>query len=210
MGRHLGGYTGRRRGARHIIFFAVVLAHLVVIPRLLESRLVAGPISEGERMWLTFVDMTPRPEDTPPDRATASPSSTRQREAEHANSAITIAPTQVESITGSQIDWLESARRAAASHSVESPGARTFGAHPSPPQARPKPPPFGWDKVHTQRFEALPEGGMLIRLSANCALVLAPLPFAGCGLGKSQARGDLFEGMNQPIEPGDWKDDSRQ
>jgi hypothetical protein len=58
---------------------------------------------------------------------------------------------------------------------------------------RPRKPEFGWDHSHTHRVESLEGGGILIHMNEHCVLVLFPLPFVGCGIGKIQARGDLFE-----------------
>ncbi|MDP9009473.1 MAG: hypothetical protein M3N91_12355 [Pseudomonadota bacterium] len=55
---------------------------------------------------------------------------------------------------------------------------------------------FGWDRSHTHRVEAIEGGGILIHINDRCALVLFPLPFAGCGIGKIPVRGDLFEHMH--------------
>jgi hypothetical protein len=55
---------------------------------------------------------------------------------------------------------------------------------------------FGWDRTHTQRVEPIEGGGILIRLSDHCVLVLFPLPFVGCGIGKIPVRGDLLDHMH--------------
>jgi hypothetical protein len=103
------------------------------------------------------------------------------------------------------IDWRAEAQRAAAVAAEGPPEQKQFGPRADTPTA-PKSKPFGWDKTHTERVQALPEGGILIRLSDNCAMVIAPLPLAGCSLGKRKARGDLFDGMKEPPRAGDWKD----
>jgi hypothetical protein len=54
---------------------------------------------------------------------------------------------------------------------------------------------FGWDRTHTRRIEPIEGGGLLIRLSDNCVLVLIPLPLGGCSIGKTPVRGDLFDHM---------------
>jgi hypothetical protein len=54
---------------------------------------------------------------------------------------------------------------------------------------------FGWDHSHTHRVEGIEGGGILIHINEHCVLVLFPLPFAGCGIGKIPVRGDLFEHM---------------
>ena len=66
-----------------------------------------------------------------------------------------------------------------------------------------KTPQFGWDYVATHRIEAIPEGGLLLHLNDNCVLIWFPLPFAGCGIGKKKANGDLFEHMQDWVRSGD-------
>ncbi|HMI75986.1 MAG TPA: hypothetical protein VK495_14880 [Steroidobacteraceae bacterium] len=71
---------------------------------------------------------------------------------------------------------------------------------------REKKPEFAWDRTHTQRIEPIEGGGMLIRLSDHCVLIVFPLPFVGCGIGKIPARGDLFDHMhNEPQSGGNPK-----
>jgi hypothetical protein len=55
---------------------------------------------------------------------------------------------------------------------------------------------FGWDHSHTHRVEAMEGGGILIHINDRCVLVLFPLPFGGCGIGKIPVRGDLFDHMH--------------
>lgn len=57
---------------------------------------------------------------------------------------------------------------------------------------------FGWDHSHTHRVEAIEGGGILIHINDHCVLVLFPLPFGGCGIGKIPVRGDLFDHMHAP------------
>jgi hypothetical protein len=61
---------------------------------------------------------------------------------------------------------------------------------------------FGWDRTHTQRIEPVEGGGILIRLSDHCVLLVFPLPFVGCGIGKIPVRGDLFEHMHDEPQTG--------
>ncbi|HXI46964.1 MAG TPA: hypothetical protein VNH39_00140 [Steroidobacteraceae bacterium] len=67
---------------------------------------------------------------------------------------------------------------------------------------RGKKPEFAWDRTHTQRIEPIEGGGMLIRLSDHCVLVVFPLPFVGCGIGKIPVRGDLFDHMHDEPQAG--------
>ena len=62
-----------------------------------------------------------------------------------------------------------------------------------------RPQDFGWDLAHTQRVETLPEGGVLLRLSDRCVMIIG-LPFVLplCKFGRIPARGDLFKHMEEP------------
>jgi hypothetical protein len=55
---------------------------------------------------------------------------------------------------------------------------------------------FGWDYSHTHRVENIEGGGILIHINDRCVLVLFPLPFGGCSIGKIAARGDLLDHMH--------------
>jgi hypothetical protein len=56
--------------------------------------------------------------------------------------------------------------------------------------------------------EALPEGGILIRLSERCVVAVTLVAFPACSFGEISVNGRLFEHMNDPPSLGDWKDDS--
>jgi hypothetical protein len=92
-------------------------------------------------------------------------------------------------------DWTEELHRAAkdaVTHELAQKRHELDFAHafPTPPK---KPPQFAWDHAATHRIEPIPGGGILINLSDNCVLILFPLPFVGCGIGKRPVNGDLFE-----------------
>jgi hypothetical protein len=101
-------------------------------------------------------------------------------------------------------DWASelsrAARDAASDKLTQKP--RDFG-FPHQPSAPTKASQFGWDYVATHRVESIPEGGLLLHLNENCVLVLFPLPFVGCGIGRKQANGDLFEHMQDPVQTDD-------
>ena len=95
------------------------------------------------------------------------------------------------------VDWNAELERAGKDNSLREPGLarRDFGfPHRSTPAAA-KPPEFGWDYAATHRVESVPGGGLLINLNDRCVLLLAPLPFAVCGIGTKPANGELFEHM---------------
>jgi hypothetical protein len=197
-------FLRRRRFGRAVVLGAVLLAHLYVIPLMLGLRAPHSVSHSSERMMVTFISL-PSAADEPQEnsRARVAESSAvhARRDSRRTSSAIT-APTDTVAT-----DWLGAAQRAAAAIATdEAPNLRTFGMPASGESPKPKQKPFDWDKTHTQRFEALPEGGILIRLSDRCQLVLAPLPLGGCMVGETAVRGDLFDEMKAPTELGDWKD----
>jgi hypothetical protein len=112
----------------------------------------------------------------------------------------------------SEIDWAEEARSTAIqevqreeqerrrSEALAPPKSALFG-----PKAAPAPS-FHWYRANTRRFEPLRNGGMLINLSDNCALIIFPFPLLGCTLEKVPARGDLFDHMRDAPEFGAWKE----
>ena len=61
---------------------------------------------------------------------------------------------------------------------------------------RPRKPEFGWDHTHIHRVESIEGGGIAIHMNDHCVLLVFPLPFVGCGIGKIPARGDLFEHLH--------------
>jgi hypothetical protein len=104
------------------------------------------------------------------------------------------------------VDWNAELERAGKDSLPEpAPARRDFGfPHRSPPAAA-MPPEFGWDYAATHRVESLPGGGLLINLNDRCVLLLAPLPFAMCGIGTQPANGELFEHMRDAAAVPDQK-----
>ena len=114
-----------------------------------------------------------------------------------------------------QIDWRLEAERAAArqideqergSHSNTALVHRADGVKPLVPPAA-QPPNGFWDPTRVQRVQPLETGGLLVHVNDRCAIAvigLAILP--GCKLGKIEARGNLFEHMDEAPQLGNWKD----
>jgi hypothetical protein len=109
-------------------------------------------------------------------------------------------------ISPSSIDWnaeaanaAENLTRSSQAHSPRALDQHSPGADLDaglPPSASKKSE-FGWDRAHTHRVETLEGGGTMIHLNDRCVIVLlGPIPFPVCGIGKIQARGDLFEHLN--------------
>jgi hypothetical protein len=182
------------------VVVVVVVGHVALFALLTAGRERATDSANDERMSLVFVDPL---EEAP----TVAPVGRPKRPARPARTPALLPGTQAEPATTAAgppvVDWYadgsEAARRAAAA-----PVTADFGFPARQPAPRAKKP-FGWDPVHTDRVHALEGGGLGIRLSDNCELLLLPLPMGGCALGKRKARGDLFDEMKAPAEPGDWK-----
>jgi hypothetical protein len=191
-----------------MVVAVVIGGHVAVLALLAIHHVRETRKPADERMVLIFLDpientSLPRPFDAPRPapgtrRSISVPPAPEDPPAPTDSNAIS-APASTPGV-----DWYahgtDAAQRAAAE-----PATRDFGFPRRGPAPREKKE-FGWDKTHTERVHALEGGGIGIHLSDNCELVIAPFPMAGCGLGKRKARGDLFDEMKAPVEPGDWKD----
>jgi hypothetical protein len=118
-------------------------------------------------------------------------------------------PSSAAGTPAAPIDWFAErdrvARDAATASAAPSPRGFGFPQQPSDGTAAPNAE-FGWSHSHTHRVETMPGGGIVINLTDQCALVLFPLPFVGCALGKKPANGELFRQMHGKAHDGDWHD----
>jgi hypothetical protein len=112
------------------------------------------------------------------------------------------------------IDWKAEAELAANRQAelAESPPPRALDQHGKgidlngglgPDHKRNRISDFAWDRKHTNRVEVVP-GAVVVQLSDHCVLVFFPFPFAFCGIGKIQVRGDLLDHMHDEPQ-GDGK-----
>ena len=196
---------GRPGIGRILLLTLVVGAHVFIISMLNIGRPSAREPSSNDEITLAFISF-PASEIEPTQPSSAASPARARREPRRADPQ-TVTPTGIvgEPIAPS-VDWFEQGQRVAAGIAVDEPSPpRAFGTVPSRPETVSPANSFAWDKVHTQRFEAVAEGGMLVRLSDNCQLVITPLPIGGCALGKQKARGDLFDELKAPVRLGDWK-----
>lgn len=175
----------------------VLLAHIVAYESLRGFHWPAGSITWNESpAVLLEID----PEEPPPP-----PGPNFERPATRAAPVVLELPAPDFAEPPENTDWrADGARAVAGVISDESDHVRSFGTQDRPRAKSRQAKPFGWDKTHTQRIEALP-GVISIRLSDRCSIIFAPLPLGGCSLGKIVARGDLFDGMNAPVELPEWK-----
>ena len=132
----------------------------------------------------------------------------------HARSAEPVEQQQAEpATTNTTPDWRAQAEEIAqlsAQRMVETEDAAkrrvdalTSHGKPLEPSRSPGPG-FAWDYAATHRLVALPGGGLAVSLNDNCQLVVLPLPFIGCVLGKRPANGDLLENRHPLMRFGDW------
>ena len=179
----------------------VLGAHLIVLWLLMSSHrfsIKAGPGSL-QLVWilrpptseLAEPRNTPqRTAKTPPQRrsADAPASSTLIPDTNEENNAIRPTP-----------DWnaeLQLAAKNALAKELEKKKHEADFTHLFPGQPT-KPPRFAWNYAATHRVEALPQGGLVIHINDNCALLIFPLPFVACAIGKRPANGDLFKPLQK-------------
>jgi hypothetical protein len=187
---------------------ALVLAlHAAVI--LLASRWLPTRVEYRKDDSLVFMALPDRVRAGAPVSAPSSPPPRKKPVAPHDTQLVTI-PTPALPAAADKpdapIDWSAEADLAVKQHAqlalatppraLDKHGAGADlngGLGPDPKQKAD----FGWDYSHTHRVENIEGGGILIHISDRCVLVLFPLPFGGCSIGKIPARGDLLDHMHE-------------
>jgi hypothetical protein len=180
----------------------ILVLHLTVVWLLLSASRAVSRRTESQSLEIVFIARPPVSfESNFTGRALESPTPRRRDAAIPLPMPQPLAVPREDENNAIQppTDWAgemsRAARDAASEGLTQKP--RDFG-FPHPSATPTKPPEFGWDYVATHRVESIPEGGLLLHLNENCVLVLFPLPFVGCGIGKKKANGDLFEHMQDP------------
>jgi hypothetical protein len=98
-----------------------------------------------------------------------------------------------------------SARRMVETEDAAKRRVNAFTSHMKPLEPPRVPgPTFAWDYAATHRIVPLQGGGLAISLNDNCQLMVLPMPFIGCVLGKRKANGELLENRHPPMTLGDW------
>jgi hypothetical protein len=188
-----------RRQTRVKLTLSMVLGvHLSVIWFLVPSSQLSIKRKSGslELVWIT----RPSPSNTVPERETrtskAANTSSRHRvdrtpnppsvgsQSDEEDNSIHAAPDWTEEL---QLVAQDAVAKELAQKRHELDFAHAFPAQPKKSQQ------FAWDYAATHRIEAIPGGGMLLHLNDNCVLIIFPLPFIGCAIGKHPANGDLFQ-----------------
>jgi hypothetical protein len=197
----------RRRAQGFWAALLVAMLHIAVFALLPTIKLpVLQRASAFEYVFLTPPDSEHATHAHATMPATPSAIERRTPSREAADSLTLVAPPDDTRDDSANVDWNAELERAGKDNSLLEPGTarRDFGfPHRSAPAA--KPPEFGWDYAATHRVESLPQGGLLVNLNDRCVLLLAPLPFAFCGIGTKKANGELFEHMRDAAAVPDHK-----
>jgi hypothetical protein len=205
---------GRARdlsASQFIAIVAVVLLHVAIFVLLMSARVPRlDSHTDDTSMTLIVIPPVAASRVVVPERVTPVPARSRENVASPpAIPAETTTPIKERA----PIDWAREAALAAR-HQVDAVEFERRRARGFTPEAQgrepetlvPPAPEFGWSRT-AQRVEALPEGGILIHVSERCVIVVSVMLIPACGIGEIPVNGDLFEHMNDPPAPGDWKDD---
>jgi hypothetical protein len=192
------------RQARLLLILSMVLgAHLALVWLLLSSHhlLVRSATGSLQLVWI------PR---TAPSEVAIEPGDTihgpRKAIAHHRVDLTSGSPSIAESPPSeennaihSTPDWSQElglAAKDAVAKELEKKKHEADFAHVFPAQPT-SPTQFAWDYAATHRVESLPQGGLVIHINDNCVLLIFPLPFVGCAIGKKPANGGIFESMHK-------------
>ncbi len=216
---------------RIAIFVAVVLAHVVLFllwpawrragPQEQQREdspfvtpLVVVPLTSepaAEKVWQAPLLYRRARKETP---AFQSGAGLRSRAETPASAAQTPAEAAIQPSAAEAPDWhgqaesvaAEDARRIVEAENSADRKANALTAHFKPlPPPRLRGPGFGWDYARTHRIAPLPGGfGLAIAINDNCQILIFPMPFIGCAIGKQPANGDLFLNLHAPVKYGDW------
>jgi hypothetical protein len=196
----------RARAPRVLAITGVAAAHAAVLLGFLTLTRTASITSERHPvMTLLLMPLEPESAGHAPARprapaAHAPPSA----EAPAVPEPLAPPPPPAAAAPAGSIDWAGAAASAAVDQAETEERrqrqARALAPPPSPAFAAPpaRKPQFGWDYTGTHRFETLRGGISVIHLGDDCGValyLLIPMGF-GCAVGKTPARGDLFEHMH--------------
>ena len=195
-------YRLRRRAQLVCTIALVVGLHASIVWTLWTTSLARSTQATSERLEFVFIVPTAQPAAStlrdPLGRATGRALSQRRNAA---NTTVHVPDLLDANDENNAIhpptDWAAELSRAARDAASEKPIMRDFG-FPHPAATPDKPVQFGWNYAATHRVESLPQGGLLVHVNDNCVLLLFPLPFVGCAIGKMKANGSLFEHMRDP------------
>ncbi len=193
-----------REPQRLLSFALVVLIHIGLFWLLASEQRSPMQPPEKHRSELVFLEDVPKSRSVPVEVAPVAPRRRQEPSPPRSSAPILIAPPKDEATAPPLIDWQREAEEVAREHALEAEANR-------PPQDKsgaPKPKPeFGWSHSSTHRIEPMENGGFIVWINDNCGVAISIMAMPFCRIGKKPARGDLFEHMDDPATPGDWKDE---
>ena len=192
-----------REPQRPLSFALAALIHVGLFWLLLSERHSPLESPEERRTVLVFLEDAPKSQSVPAEAAPTAPPRRRVVSPPQDTAPTLIAPPQDETTAPPFIDWRREAEEVARQHALEAEANR-----PQDPAGAPKPKPeFGWSHSRTHRVEPMENGGFVVWINDKCGVAISIVAMPFCQFGKKPARGDLFEHMDDPATPGDWKDD---
>jgi hypothetical protein len=199
--------------ARHAVALIFVLgAHLVALLLLVTVTRSRTTSAAEDLTALVWILRPPAQNQPSAGTYTGSPPRAQRSRRTQPPSLPTLAQPPPSPNKPSKINWAEEAKSTAIQEVEREEQERRRNEALAPPKSAlfgPKAAsgsPFHWYRAGTHRLELLKNGGMLINLSDNCALIIFPFPLLGCTLEKIPARGDLFDHMRDAPEFGTWKE----
>jgi hypothetical protein len=191
-----------REPSRPLLFALAVLIHAGLFQLLLSPRHARDESPEALPV-LVFLPDVPQTKSPPPEVAPLAPPRLLEPSPPTSTAPQLIAPpTADEAGAPPAIDWRRDAEQVAREHALE---AETGRPKDSSGPVKPKPE-FHWSHSRTHRVDPMEGGGFVVWISDKCGVAITVMAMPFCQFGKKPARGDLFEHMNDPPTPGDWKD----
>ena len=193
----------RRRSELLLITTAVLGLHILLVWMLIAHSRISTPATKVAALELMFIPLIAKLTPPKPPITQATPRTARKTPGMRGTPPVAVPHSAIETAIPPPMDWHGELDRAARDAIVRqsAPRARSFGFPEPKLQPPPKVEEFAWDYVATHRVESIPEGGIVVHLNEHCVLVLFPLPFMGCGIGKKKPNGQLFENMRDPKSP---------
>jgi hypothetical protein len=189
---------------RPLLFALALLIHAGLF-QLLVSQRPENPQTPERSTALALLPETKNRAQAPPPIAPLAPEQLPAAPLPTTTSPHLIAPSEREGIHEPPgVDWQRQGEEVARKHALESQTPPDHKNDGGPPQPKPE---FGWDRSRAHRVEPLEGGGVLVRISDRCAIVITLIAMPVCQIGTKPARGDLFEHMGDAPTLGDWKDE---
>lgn len=192
-----------REPHRPLLFALALLIHAGLYLLLVSPRYTA-PEAPERRTVLVFLPDKPKPTRSPLEVAPLAPPRVLEPSPPSSTAPQLIAPPEhAEASVPPAIDWTREAEQVARDHALAEDAGR---AHQDDKGAQKPKPEFRWSHSRTHRIESMETGGFVVWLSDRCGVAISVMAMPFCQFGKKPARGDLFEHMDDPPTPGDWKD----